>query len=126
MRTEPAPQRPAYAKESCGTAFPYAHSPLGSQLRLNELNVREGPWEPRQYDTLSNALLTNHNIWTFLDSFKRANELFDNQSNTSIPEDYLQCIELIGRLFAHDDAISASYELERHLKLLDSIAPMTM
>lgn len=37
---------------------------LGQRLKLNELNVREGKWQPRQYDSLSNAMLINHNVWT--------------------------------------------------------------
>jgi hypothetical protein len=121
-----APQRPSFAKDSCTKPFPYPHSPLGERLKLNELNVREGKWEPRQFDTISNALLVNHNIWTHLDAFNRANALFSACAFSSVPPEFRECIELIHRLFEYSDAITASYELEKHLKLLDRLAPMSM
>ena len=126
MSVDRAPQRPAYAKETCTKPFPYPHSPLGKVLKLNELNVKEGMWEPRQFDSLSNALLVNHNIWTHLDAFSRANDLVANGNSQALPPEFRQCIDLIHELFQHENAIDASYELEKHLKLLDSIAPMTI
>lgn len=106
---------------------------LGSQAEIHlansqdeTLNVKEGMWEPRQFDSLSNALLVNHNIWTHLDAFSRANDLVANGNSQALPPEFRQCIDLIHELFEFSDAIKASYELEKHLKLLDSIAPMTM
>jgi hypothetical protein len=123
---ERAPQRPAYAKPTCQTKFPYDNSPLGKRLMLNELNVREGPWEPRQFDTLSNAMLINHNIWTHLEAFKRANDIAEQRCVDSIPKEFLDCLDVIQEAFACDSAIAATYKLERHVKLLERIAPMTM
>lgn len=126
LRAERAPQRPSLAVDSCQDPFPYPESPLGKQLMLNQLNVKEGKWEPRQFDSLSNAMLINHNIWIHLDAFARANYLFEQGDTTRIPEEYLLCIELVKSFFACTDATAASYEMEKHLALLDRIAPMTL
>lgn len=126
LRAERAPQRPSLASPECVESFPYKESPLGKRLMLNELNVKEGMWEPRQYDAMSNALLTNHNIWVHLDAFARANELVASGCTQRIPAEYQQCLVLIEELFKYEDAIAASYELEKHIPMLDRIAPMTL
>ena len=119
-----APQRPSFAKESCSLPFPYAQSPLGKILALNQLNVREGAWQQRQFDTLSNALLMNHNTWVYLDAFKRANDLVALGSD--IPSDYQQCLDVIKQLFTFKSAFDATFEIEKHLSLFDRIAPQTV
>ena len=126
LRTERAPQRPSLASANCKDPFPYQESPLGKRLMLNELNVKEGMWEARQYDALSNALLTNHNIWVHLDAFARANELVASGCADRIPTEYQQCLGLIDELFKFENAIEASYELEKHIPMLERIAPMTL
>jgi hypothetical protein len=126
LQAELAPQRPSYATDSCTRRFPFKHSPLGQRLKLNELNVMEGKWQPRQYDSLSNAMLINHNVWTYLDAFQRANDLFAQQQWDRIPRDFADCVEVIGEVFACDDVIQATHRLERHVKLLERIAPMTL
>jgi hypothetical protein len=75
---------------------------------------------------MSNALLTNHNIWVHLDAFARANELVASGCTERIPAEYQQCLALIEELFKYEDAIAASYELEKHIPMLDRIAPMTL
>ena len=112
--------------ETCQDPFAYPESPLGNRLMLNQFNVKEGKWEPRQFDSLSNALLINHNIWIHWNAFARANHLFAQADTARIPVEYVQCIELVKSLFACSDAVSASYEMEKHLTLLDRIAPTLM
>jgi hypothetical protein len=126
LQTEPAPQRPSYASDGCTRRFPFKHSPLGQRLKLNELNVREGKWQPRQYDSLSNAMLINHNVWTYLDTFRRANELFEQQRWDRVPREFVECVEVIGEVFACEDVIQATHVLEGHIKLLERLSPMTM
>lgn len=126
IRSVDAPQKPSYADPRSTDAFPYDHSPIGKRLKLNELNVRGGTWDERPYDSLSNALLINHNIWTHLDAFKRANDCFAAATRSAVPREYAQCMEVIRGLFDYDDAVSASFELEKHLLLLDRLAPMTL
>jgi hypothetical protein len=126
IRSERAPQRPSYAKETCRHKFPYSESPLGSRLKLNELNVREGPWEPRQFDLLSNAMLMNHNTWIHLDAFRRANELVEANASERIPADHARCLEIVRQVMSAEDAVAATRVLEPHVKFLDALAPMSM
>lgn len=126
VQTTRAPQRPSYAHADCQGAFPYPDSPLGALLRLNELNVQEGPWQPRQYDSLSNAMLINHNTWIYLDAFRRANSLVESQDWSRVPTEYVRGLELIRNVFACKDAIAACDMLEPDAKFLDGLAPMTM
>jgi hypothetical protein len=116
-----APQHPSYADEKCTLPFPHQQSPLGKVLMMNELSVQKGMWEERQYDSLSNALLINHNIWVYLDAFKQANDIVATRDVNRIPADYLQCFDLIKYLFSMkgewDD------ELKKNKVLLDKVAP---
>ena len=63
---------------------------------------------------------------TYLDAFQRANDLFAQQQWDRIPRDFADCVEVIGEVFACDDVIQATHRLERHVKLLERIAPMTL
>jgi len=120
-----APQRPSLARETCQDVFPFPRGPLGCRLKLNELNVREGPWEKRQFDSLSNALLVNHNIWVYLDAFSTANQFVANQDDQHVPADYLACLAVIEEAFMCSDASKASFVLERNFDLLQKVAPST-
>jgi len=71
-------------------------------------------------------LLINHNTWTYLDAFKRANDLFENGHYERIPPEYIQCVEIVSSVLARPSVSSAIDELERHQKFLDDLAPMTM
>ena len=126
IQTAKAPQRPAYAHADCPREFPYPDSPLGARLKLNELNVQEGAWMPRQYDSLSNVMLMNHNTWIYLDAFLRANLLVRSQDWNRVPDDYVRCLALVREVFTCKDAVTACDFLVPHAKFLDSLAPMTM
>ena len=123
IKTILAPQRPLYATSACQERFPFRQSPIGSRLMLNELNVRSGIFSARQFDSFSNALLTNHNIWVHLDAFKTANDLVANDEFMHVPQDYLNCIELIGELFNETSLSGWTEKLEKHKDFLDSLAP---
>ena len=116
-----APQHPSYADKNCTLPFPHQQSPLGKVLMLNELNVREGMWQKRQYDSLSNALLINHNIWVYLDAFKQANDIVATRDVNRIPADYLQCFDLIKHLFTTTG--DWTIDLGNNKALLDKVAP---
>jgi hypothetical protein len=124
IKTQPAPQHPLSANANCTDAFPHQQSPLGRILMVNELCVQEGMWQARQYDSLSNALLINHNIWVYLNAFKQANDLVAQRDVRRIPAEYLQCFDLIKHLFAiKGDWFS---ELEQQKGLLDKLAPLSL
>ncbi|PUE32274.1 hypothetical protein B9Z35_01625 [Limnohabitans sp. Jir61] len=116
-----APQQPSYANANCTVSFPHQQSPLGKVLMVNELCVQAGMWQNRQYDSLSNALLTNHNIWVYLDAFKQANDIVVARNANRIPADYLQCFDLIKHLFTMTG--DWTIELENNKALLDKVAP---
>jgi hypothetical protein len=74
MTMHEAPVNPIYADSGSDYHFPYS-SPIGDLLTLNHLNIRGGEFQRGAYDTVSNHLLTNHNVWVYVRSFLEANEL---------------------------------------------------
>ena len=74
MTMHEAPVNPIYADTGSEYHFPYS-SPIGDLLTLNHLNIRGGEFQRGAYDTVSNHLLTNHNVWVYVRSFLEANEL---------------------------------------------------
>jgi len=74
MTMHEAPVNPIYAGTGSDYHFPYA-SPVGDLLSLSHLNIRGGELQNGAYDTVSNHLLTNHNVWVYVRSFLEANEL---------------------------------------------------
>ncbi len=74
MTMHEAPVNPIYADTGSNYHFPYS-SPVGDLLTLNHLNIRGGDLQKAAYDTVSNHLLTNHNVWVYVRSFLEANEL---------------------------------------------------
>lgn len=116
-----APQKPSYADANCTVPFPHQQSPLGKVLKVNELCVQAGTWQNRQYDSVSNALVINHNIWVYLDAFKQANDLVAIRDVNRIPPEYLQCFDLIKHLFTMTG--DWTVELENNKALLDKVAP---
>lgn len=121
FQTVTAPQQPSFADATYQLPFPHQQSPLGKVLKVNELCVQEGMWQKRQYDSLSNALVINHNIWVYLDAFKQANDLVAIRDVNRIPPEYLQCFDLIKYLFTMTGAWTV--ELENNKALLDKVAP---
>lgn len=80
MTMHEAPVNPIYADTGSEYHFPYS-SPVGELLTLNHLNIRGGEFQRGAYDTVSNHLLTNHNVWVYVRSFLEANELAFMQSS---------------------------------------------
>ena len=74
MTMHEAPVNPIYADTGSDYHFPYS-SPVGDLLTLNHLNIRGGELQKAAYDTVSNHLLTNHNVWVYVRGFLEANEL---------------------------------------------------
>jgi hypothetical protein len=74
MTMHEAPVNPIYADTGSDYHFPYS-SPIGDLLTLNHLNIRGGEFQRGAYDTVSNHLLTNHNVWVYVRGFLEANEL---------------------------------------------------
>lgn len=116
-----APQQPSHASPSCAVPFPHQQSPIGKVLMANHLSVKSGTWNQRQFDTLSNALLVNHNIWVYLDAFKQANDIIANRDVNRIPNLFLECFDLIAHIFTMKGDWTT--ELEANKNLLNKVAP---
>lgn len=120
IATVEAPQRPSYASANNMKLFPYRQSPLGQIMLVNHLNVREGMWEKRTFDTISNIMLMNHNTWVYLDAFKTANDLVDRRGVGSVPPSFLKAVDFIAHVFSVQNWRT---ELANNKQFLDSVAP---
>lgn len=78
--------------------FPYP-SPLGEKLTWGDLNVKGGEWDARNFDTISNLLLVNHNVWTYLTAFEQANQIAFDGGSGVMPYQWRQCLDLIEIIF---------------------------
>lgn len=125
IRSRKVPQKPSLADPENKARFAYRNSPLGSRLLLNELNVKEGMWQVKQFDSFSNALLANHNTWTYVDAFKTANDIVASEDWARVPPLFQECIEFVGAVFEAESSQWFSM-IEKHQKLLDSVAPPTL
>jgi len=100
MTMHAAPLNPLYADTGADYHFPYS-SPVGDLLALSHLNIRGGEFQRGAYDTVSNHLLTNHNLWVYVRGFLEANELAfmrASEADKAVPQKLLDMcafIELI-------------------------------
>jgi hypothetical protein len=76
-------------------------SPIADQLTMGHLNVRDdrGIYTPRQADSVSLALATNHNVWAFLQSFKLANDFVFASDRSQVPAIYKELVDFIQHVF---------------------------
>ena len=99
--------------------FPY-NSPLGQAMQLGHINVREDLYSKKQFDTISNMLLTNHNIWVYLDAFERANDaVFKDPQQSNVPQKYIDALDVIEEVFVTEDWPAL---MTKHKATLDAVA----
>ena len=97
FKYEDAPQ----SVKMVGSQAPFPHSsPLGDMLTLGDLCVNGGDWQRRAYDSISNLLLMNHNVWVFLTAFEEANRLAFAQPRDRLPSQWGECLDFIAMIFA--------------------------
>lgn len=125
IRSRPVPQKPSLSSADSKARFAYRNSPIGARLMLNDLNVKEGMWHAKQFDSFSNALLANHNTWVYLDSFKTANDIVSSENWSRVPPLFQECIEFVESVFKADSSQWFSM-IERNQKLLDAVAPPSL
>ena len=118
--TEKAPQSRLHADPNSAIPFEHDQSPLGQRLQLRHLSVRDGIWNRRQFDAVSNVLLMNHNAWVYLDAMKKANDLAAAKDKARVPVMYLECLEFIADVFECDNWTT---RIAKEKKLLDAVAP---
>lgn len=117
--TKSVPQSALQANPNLAVPFPHSQGPIGQRLLLNHLSVKSGQWVQRSFDSVSNTLLTNHNVWVYLDAMKTANDLAAARDKDRVPALYLECIEFIGDLLQRS---SWTAYIGKHKKLLDAVA----
>jgi hypothetical protein len=117
IRFEQAPQ----AKEFVGSDEPFGYdSPIGRVLTKGHLNVVTDEWNARKFDTISNALLVNHNAWVYLSTFERANELAFETDREDVPPSWVECLDFIDEVFT---AENWRWALDERRSLLNAVAP---
>lgn len=92
------------------------NSPIADKLTLGDLNVKDGMYTARQFDSISLSFIANHNVWTFLQAFKIANELVFSGVRSDVPPIFKETVDMIGHVFKSDNWASA---LDKEQKLLD-------
>lgn len=117
---ESAPQSRLHVDPSLPRLVSFAHSPIGAKLYLHHLSVRDGKWEPRQFDSVTLALLTNHNVWVYLDAMARANELVAARDQSLVPALLLRGADLIDEAF---ESPNWPEFLRRNSHHMDALAP---
>ena len=91
-----------HSRQHVGSSEPLpVKSPIADKLNWGFLNVRDdkGIYTPRQVDTVSLALATNHNIWAFLQTFKLANDFVFNSNRSQVPDVYKELVDFIQHVF---------------------------
>jgi hypothetical protein len=79
--------------------FPF-NSALGDILNLSHLNVNLKKNARRNFDTISNLLLINHNVWTYLKIFEMANDAaFKDATKSQVPDKFCAALDLIDKAF---------------------------
>ena len=104
MTMHEAPVNPIYADTGSDYHFPYT-SPIGDLLTLNHLNIRGGEFQRGAYDTVSNHLLTNHNVWVYVRSFLEANELAfmqASEADKAVPQKLIDMCAFIEDILGQD------------------------
>jgi hypothetical protein len=99
--------------------FPYS-SPIGDRLTMGDLNVRGGDWDQRSFDTISNALLCNHNCWVLLRAFELANQLALESNGAAVPAQWQECLAFIDEVFEADHWAG---QLTKKTTFLHAMAP---
>ena len=113
-----APVNPVYAAEA--HHFPYS-SPLGELLDLSHLNIRGGEFQGVPFDSLSYALLTNHNLYVYVRALLEANELAfmrHSEADKAVPSTLLDVCA-----FVEDIMMDSNWKrrLKKESKLLAQI-----
>lgn len=79
-------------------------SPLGKLLTMGDFNANAYKFSQKQFDTTSNMMLVNSNVWVYLDAFERANQAaFGNDAAKLVPAVYLDGIEIMREAFDRPD-----------------------
>jgi hypothetical protein len=118
IRLEKLEQTLSYANSIQAKPFP-ASSPLGNQLSMHHLVVREDEFKGRRIDSLSNMMLMNHNVWVYLDAMQRANQQAFGPTR-NLPAEFAEVLDVIPLIFTAQNGMAL---IDQHQKLFDKVAP---
>jgi hypothetical protein len=100
--------------------FKYKESPIGQLMNMGHLNVRGNHNTDRHFDEVSRLLLTNHNVWVYLDSIRAANEAVTSDDKHELaPASLLEVLDIVNDVFHEQDWKAF---LLRHKTTLDKFA----
>lgn len=87
-----------------GHPFKYKESPLGQRMSLGHLNVRGNQHSDSHFDDVSRLLLTNHNVWVYLDAIRCANEAVTcDDKHEMAPASLLEVLDIVNDAFHEQD-----------------------
>jgi len=92
---------------------------FGDALQDGHLSVKPGEIELKRFDSISNHILAAIDLHSYLMTFQRANELFED-SPDNLPAEFKQCIDVINEAFSTSTWRDV---LLRNKKLLDRAIP---
>jgi hypothetical protein len=107
-----------YADPANPIPFP-ASSPIGNNFHTYHLVVRDADFKHRRLDDIGSYLIVSHNIWVYLDTFRRANTLAFSMPDRPIPGRYAAALDVIEKVFNCENWVT---ELDKHKTFLDDLA----
>jgi hypothetical protein len=98
IKNIPYPQHPKYKSKTDIRYLEDIVSPITQLVSINDFHAKHGPMETRFLDTLSQHLLTNHNIYIYHRAAVDACDLVFKKEDTSrIPNEIENNLELINK-----------------------------
>ena len=94
-------------------------SPLADTLTLGHLNVNSDMYARNNFDWVTHLMLVHHNVWVYLESMQRANNILFASDRSNAPSIYKECVDLIGHVIG---AENWSSELDKHASLFEAFA----
>ena len=95
------------------TPIPFNFSPISKLLTWGDLNVKSDIWDWRTFDAISNCILVNHNVYTYLHAFETANKIAFDGGKGQLPNAWKLDMKLIGEIFEVDDWKSVLANLKK-------------
>jgi hypothetical protein len=112
----PFPVGYAAATRQADEQFP-AGSPLSSLLTIGDMNPKASPYAAQTFDTFSDAVLANHNLYIFIRGFTDANKAAFG--GAPVPQLIADVKEIIAELFVRE---KWSDFLDTHTPRLESLS----
>ena len=106
--------------QNSALAFPNNPTLLGERIEMGHLVIREGMFEARRIDNLSNQLLANHNIWVYLEAVERANAIAFGTERHLLPDTLRNALEIIEEAF---NVRNWREFVKNNKSVLDALAP---